>query len=223
MGLDYSITAFIRKEKLADSLSWLNQNSIGTDKITLRLDNGDYVDILGTHFKQKSPEINSEKIIYDIQKLDFSTSLIFDVDPEIFITFYNPYSSDPIGDFKEYFENWYLGNGKISIGFFDADIVQHKDYNVYELTFKAVTTSMSVMLHESLSVRNWIHEFSKISDSQVTFIDLESSGDKILYYKGEKVEIQIEDEKRNVKLEDLNNLEENYLYEYYKLTKYYYQ
>lgn len=219
MGLDYSINTFVKKEKLEDSLSWLNQNSTGDDRVALRLDNGDYVDILGDYFKNESQKINKEKIIYNINDINFSTSLIFDVDPEIFATFYNPYCSDPIADFKEYFEDRYLGNGKISIGFFDASINKHKDDDIYMLSFGAVTTKMSAMLNESLSVRNWLHEFSKISDSILTFIYLESSGDKIVFYKGEKIEIQIEDEKRNIKLEDL---EENYLDEYYKLTQHLY-
>lgn len=223
MGLDYSIVTFIKQEKLADSLNWLNQNSKGEDKVTLKLENGDSADILGRFFRQKSKKLTEDKIIYDLNELDFSNSLIFDVDPEIFTTFYNPYCDDPIQDFKEHFEDWYLGNGKISIGSFDANIVKHKDYNVYELTFIAVTTDMSVMLTESLAVRNWIHEFSRVSESILTFIHLESSGDKIVYYKGEKVEILIEDEQRNIKVEDFENLEENHLYEYYKLTEYYYQ
>ncbi|WP_415328304.1 hypothetical protein [Chryseobacterium sp. MMS23-Vi53] len=223
MGLDYSIITFVRKEKIEDSLNWLNQNSIGDDRITLRLDNEKYVDFLGHYFNEKSQKIENEKIFYDIDDLDFSTSLIFDIDPEIFLSFYNPYSGSPIEDFKKHFEDWYLGNGKISIGSFDSTINKHKDFDVYTFSFTAVTTSMSVMLHESLSVKNWIHEFSKVSDSIVTFIDLESSGDKILYYKGEKVEILVKDEKRNIKLEDLENLEENHLYEYYKLTEFYYQ
>lgn len=223
MGLDYSIRTFVKKEKIGDSLNWLNQNSAGHDGVTLRLDNGDYVDILGKYFEKGAQKINKEKIIYGIDDLNFSISLIFNIDPEILISFYNPYSHDPIEDFKEHFENLYLGNGKISIGFFDSSIHKHKDFDVYEFSFTAVTTDMSVMLNESLAVRNWIHEFSEISDSIITFIDLESLGDKIFYYKGQKVEIHIEDEKRNIKLDDLENLEENDLYEYYKLTEYYYQ
>lgn len=223
MGLDYSIITFVRKEKIEDSLNWLNQNSVGDDRVTLKLDNGDYVDILGEYFKKVSQKINEKKIIYDIDNLDFSTSLIFDIDPEIFLSFYNPYSQNPIEDFKEHFEDWYLGNGKIRIGSFDSSIIKHTDFDVYVFSFTAVTTNMSVMLHESLSVRNWMHEFSKVSDSIVTFIDLESAGDKIVYYKGEKVEILIEDEKCNIKPENLESLEEHYLYEYYKLTEFYYQ
>lgn len=219
MGLDYSINIFVKGEKLEDSLSWLNQNSTGDDRITLRLDNGDYVDILGDYFKSESQKINQEKIIYNISDINFSTSLIFDVDPEIFATFYNPYCIDPIADFKEYFEDRYLGNGKISIGSFDSSIYKLKDIDVYVFTFTAVTTDMSVMVSESLAVKNWIHEFSTVSNSIMSLIDLESSGDKIVFYKGEKVEIQIEDEKRNIKLE---NLEENYLDEYYKLTQHLY-
>ncbi|QQQ29991.1 hypothetical protein [Chryseobacterium indoltheticum] len=126
---------------------------------------------------------------------------------------------DPIADFKEYFEDRYLGNGKVCIGSFDVSINKHKDYDIYMLSFGAVTTKMSTMLSESLSVRNWLQEFSKISNSILTFIDLESSGDKIVFYKGKKVEIQIDDEKRNIILE---NLEENYLDEYYKLTQHLY-
>ncbi|QQQ29992.1 hypothetical protein [Chryseobacterium indoltheticum] len=91
MGLDYSINTFVKKEKLEDTLSWLNQNSTGDDRVALRLDNGDYVDILGDYFESESQKINKEKIIYNISDINFSTSLIFDVDPEIFATFYNPY------------------------------------------------------------------------------------------------------------------------------------
>ncbi|KQT33136.1 hypothetical protein ASG22_18120 [Chryseobacterium sp. Leaf405] len=210
MGLDYSIITFVKKEKLSDSLSWLNKNSNGISKAILKLENENYIDVSGDYFK--------EKIIHDINKLNFSTSLVFDVDPEIFTSIYNPYCQDPVSDFKEYFQNIYLGNGKISIGSFDASIIKHKDHDVYELSFSAVTTTMSIMLDSSLSVRNWLHEFSIVSDSIVTFIDLESSGHKIVFYKGKKVEII--DENPN---DDSRNIEENYLNEYYKLIAYYYE
>lgn len=95
--------------------------------------------------------------------------------------------------FKDDFENYYLGNGKIRIGGFDTKIVKYKEDEVYHINFTAVTTAVSSMLVESLFVKNWIEELSEASEAIVSYIDMESSGHKFLFYKGKKIDMIISD------------------------------
>lgn len=67
----------------------------------------------------------------------------------------------------------------------------------YSIWFLAVTTRMSEMLVQSMSVRKWILEFSEFTDATLSFIDMESAGHKMLYYNGIPLDMVIPDNCRD--------------------------
>lgn len=192
MKLDYSIITFVRRGKLADSLNWLSERLYdhGESK-HVRVD-GDYIKISGEYFSDYRGDLGDASLNID-DGFNFSSSLIFDIDPVIINSLCNSYPNNfNIEVFKDNFENYYLGNGKIKIGSFKSEIDRHEKYNVYQITFTASTTGMNQILIDSISVKNWIEEFSKISDAVVSYIDMENSGHKILFYKGKKIDFTID-------------------------------
>lgn len=189
MGLDYSIEIFVKGAKLADVLRWLSEKLYDYDEPKFLQWEDENIKFGGYHFKNDKDAFNGSRL-YLHNKISFTASLIFDIDPVIINSLANrcPYSSD-IEDFKETFGNYYLGNGKIRIGGFDAKIRKSGAEDVYHIMFTAVTTAMSRMLVESLSVKKWIEELSEVSDAIVSYIDMESEGHRILFYKGRKIDI----------------------------------
>ncbi|GEN76470.1 hypothetical protein [Chryseobacterium hagamense] len=193
MGLDYSIEIFVKEAKLIDALHWFSEKLYDYDEPKFLQWESENVKIGGHYFKNdKNASNNSYLKIHD--QLSFTASLIFDIDPVIInsLAIHYPYSFD-IEDFKETFENYYLGNGKIRIGDFDSEIRKSGVDGIYHLIFTAVTTAMSSMLVESLSVKKWIEELSEVSEAIVSYIDMESSGHKLLFYKGKKIDITFSD------------------------------
>lgn len=198
MGLDYSIKTFIKKEKLSNCLNWLYENSYEYDSTPLKVKfNNEELKINGGSFKlndYKNPYIGKTEVVEDFDILYYSTSLIFDIDPKIIASVADwtlDYNSHLLGDFIESFEQLYLGNGKIRIGGYDTKITRLKNHDAFELEFTAVTTDMSIMMEKSVSVKKWILEFSRQSESIISYLDLEHNGKRVLYYMGREVDITI--------------------------------
>lgn len=197
MGLDYSIRTYIRKEKLRQSLDWLYANSQQGEKSLIKIASGNEIlKINGSGPKlNNNQNLDGNQVITDFTTISFSTSLIFDIDPDIVASLL-PWDAeyrmpDSLGHFKDSFAAAYLGDGKIGIGFFDSTITKLTYHDVYEIDLRAVTTDMSQMLERSLSVNNWILEFSKAADSIMTYLDLEHNGRRIVFYNGREIEVTI--------------------------------
>lgn len=183
MGLDYSILTYIKKEKLKESFNWLLSNTDDDEKeISL---NQDSLLIKGHNFSSNVED----------NRVNYSTSIIFDIDLPIIETLYEKYSTRKVEIFKENFVSTYLGNGKIRIGNFDVSITYLTEKEIYKIEFTAVTTAMSCMLDESESVKNWINEFSQISDSILSCINEENNAYIILFEGGNKTYEKLTDDK----------------------------
>lgn len=214
MGLDYSISTFVTRAKLADSLNWLSERLYDNgDSKHIKLDE-DYIKISGSSFRDHKGKLNDSSIDF-AEGFCFNTSLIFDIDPVIINSLCDQYPHYfDINIFKEDFENYYLGNGKIQMGGFDSEIIKLEKYDVYHITFMAATTAISQMLIDSLSVRNWIEEFSQASASIASYIDMEHHGHKILFYKDQKIDITISDP-----YDVPQDITANFFDEYFKLIQ----
>ncbi len=182
MGLDYSILTYIKKEKLKDSYNWLLNNTDDEEREIFINQNS--VLIKGHNFSN-STENNEIK---------YSTSIIFDIDLPIIETLYDEYSTHKVEIFKEDFVSAYLGNGKIRIGNFDVSINYLTEKEIYKIEFTAVTSAMSCMLDESESAKNWIIEFSQISESILSCINQEYYSYIILFEDGNKTYKKLTDD-----------------------------
>lgn len=198
MGLDYSIRTYVKKDNISKCLKWFYKNTHQFDKKPFSvLINNELFEINGDGVKlndYQSNYIDKNEEIQEFEKIYFNTSLIFDIEPKIIASIPGwelDYDINLIKDFKEDFESLYLGNGKIRIGGFDSTITKLKNSEIYEIELTAVTSDISIMLETSISVKKWILEFSRISDSILTYLDLEHNGHKIMYYKGKEIEITI--------------------------------
>ncbi|MCS3799026.1 hypothetical protein [Niastella sp. OAS944] len=190
MGLDYSIKTYIKKDKLPASLKWLSENSVKGEKTLQIRCNNEISHVTGLYFKIKNhPPLTADTIIEDFTVLDFFTSLIVDIDPKVLASVANDanFYSEPflwLEDYKEDFEERYLGKGKISVGGFDTTIKKIENSDVYEMSFMAVTSKMSLMIAKSIAVKKWIVDFSKASDAIFSYVDMEDLGRNVYYYKG---------------------------------------
>ena len=198
MGLDYSIRTYVRKENISDSLNWLFANTWNDENAALNLKiNEEVLKINGYSFKIDSYQNNyleKNRVIENFQKIYFSTSLVFEIDPKIIASLPGwelKYNMDLLEDFKERFEEAYLGNGKIRIGGFDSSLSKLTQQDVYEIDFTAVTSDSSRLIESSISVKKWILEFSKASDSILTYLDLEHNGHRLLFYNGNEIDCTI--------------------------------
>lgn len=202
MGRHYSIKSYIKTEKISDCLNWVYENSWVYDDIPLNIKIQDEIlKIKGDFFNLDNyvsgNYLNKEKTIIEFKELHFSTSLIFDIDPEIIESIASRtlhYGIEFLEDFKQDFEDVYLGNGKIRIGGFDSSIIKLNNSNIYEIEFIAVASSISDILANSIAVKKWIIEFSKYSDSIISFLDFESQSFKILYFNKDIVEIELNED-----------------------------
>lgn len=190
MGLDYSIKTYIKKDKLSTSLKWLSENTIKGEK-TLQVRCNNEISLLtGLYFRiENNPPASGDTIIKDFTVLSFFTSLILDIDPKVIASIADDANiySEPFSwlqDYKEDFEQCYLGNGKIRIGGFDSTIKKIENSDVYEMNLMAVTSDMSRMIAKSIAVKKWIVDLSEASDAIFSYVDMEECGRKVYYYKG---------------------------------------
>ncbi|MEO4005496.1 hypothetical protein [Flavobacterium sp. CAU 1735] len=220
MGLYYSVRIYIKKENLSKSLQWLFENtSKDNDQLTVLVDD-DPIPCNGSHFRLKGYgqtnkiEINESIAINDnFQSLYYSTSLLLDLEPKLMDYYLGPiYNENYLEHFQEQFNELYDGKGKIRVGYFKASILKLSNSQIFEFNFQGVTSGMSCMLEESMSVRKWIYEFSDASESVLSYIDMESSGIKIIYYKGHKTEIILKNSIPKSSLYTFQNLLTDYFH-----------
>ncbi len=200
MGLDYSIRTYVKKEKISNSLNWLFENSWSNEKVPQKLlINGELFNINGDYFKiddYQNKYLERNKVIEHFQKIYFTTSLVFEIEPKIIASLPGwelEYRMDLLEDFKEHFEQVYLGDGKIRIGGFDSTISKLTQQDVYEIDLTALTSDMSRLIEDSISVKKWILEFSKASDSLLTYLDLEHNGRRLVFYNGKEIDCTIKE------------------------------
>jgi hypothetical protein len=199
MGLNYAISAYLEQQRLADFFDWLYEHSEYNNTFSVVI--GDRQSkIRGAWLNVDEQKLQAEEtlIIPAFDSMTFSTSLVFDIDPET-ITSLEDWGGRfgdvkyYLEDFRERFEDSYLGDGKISIGHFDVSIYRLHEHGVYDISLTAVTSSMSRMLQESLSVRKWLAEFSEGVRPVMTYLDMESEGNRVHYYRGKTMDRTLTD------------------------------
>lgn len=131
MGLDYSIRTYVRKEQLPQSLDWLYTNSQARNNPVIKIAAANEILTINGHFSTLNghQKIAANQVITDFKSISFSTSLLFDIDPDI-IASLAPWDAeyrvpDSLEDFKASFAAAYLGDGRIGIGFFDSTITKN--------------------------------------------------------------------------------------------------
>lgn len=201
MGLDYSIKTFIKKDHLARSLKWLYQNSwIDKSEMPLSLRcEGQEIELKASDYNliingDKNRGVKKECVVESFESIDFATSLVFEMDPQIIECIAGWNNRVNVGlqeTLKADFENYYLGDGKVRIGYFYGAIQRLKNHEVFEIDLMAATTDISILLKESIAVKKWILDFSENSNAIMTYLSMEDEGHKIMYYKGSEVDIRI--------------------------------
>ncbi|UUC44563.1 hypothetical protein [Flavobacterium cerinum] len=201
MGVDYAIRMYIREENLGNSLRWLFQNTCNDcNPLSVSVDDS-IIKLNGSGFKLNQSYLthnaeNDQKIVVndDFRALYYTTNLRFDLEPKLIEYYFDTvYHENGLETFNEQFTSLYDGNGKIVIGNFMASIHKLPDLPVIEFDFLAVTSGISRILEESIAARKWIHEFSEASEAIMSYIDMEYRGSKIVYYKGNKMEVTLKD------------------------------
>ncbi len=90
----------------------------------------------------------------------------------------------------------YIGNdGKAGIGC--IYIKERKLPNAsgeISVSFTAATSSMSLLLRDSYSIRQWFIRLSKEFHSILTYLDLEHEGHRLIYYRGQEINIELKGE-----------------------------
>lgn len=215
MGLDYSIRTYIREENISKCLNWIKDNTDSErDSFSISINDknynlhGDAIHFYDSknQFIDHSNFLNKEGTYQGFDTIHFSTSIIFDIAPQIISSVADwtlEFNGSRLEEFIEDFQHHYLGNGKISIGNFDSSISKIKNKPIYEIDFRAVTSDMSKMLESSPSVRKWLKGFSKASESILTYIDLEHNGNLITHYKGIDLEILLKNSVKDSSSESL--------------------
>lgn len=64
-----------------------------------------------------------------------------------------------------------------------------------EITFLPSCWDISWLFRDSLSVREWFIELSEMISATMTFLKLENEGHRILYYKGELIDVGLKGER----------------------------
>ena len=79
---------------------------------------------------------------------------------------------------------------KARIGGIDFKKEAFNDSNdIYKYKFTAVTSGMSFLFEESVSIRKWFIELGKVSNALIVYMDLEYNGNRIIYFNGKEVDI----------------------------------
>ncbi|MFY7669675.1 hypothetical protein ACOSP6_01170 [Tenacibaculum sp. MEBiC06402] len=203
MGLNYSIRTYVREENLSKCLHWIKDNTDSdNNSFNVIINNKNYtLHGDGIHFYDSNHQnidesnfLDKKGNYQDFNAIYFSTSIIFDIDPKIISSVGDwtlEFDGSRLEEFIQNFQSSYLGNGKISIGNFETSISKLNNKPIYEIDFGAVTSDISKILESSHSVRKWMKDFSKASESILTYIDSEHNGKIITYYKGIDLEIII--------------------------------
>ncbi len=134
------------------------------------------------------PIENKDKLISFINKhglfQDSCSSIRSEIDSAIFKYFEGGYSFYPQYDCEE-INHHIVSNNMVEIGEFDyREIYIEDNSSDIIVAFTAVASEMSLLIKDSNSIKRWFIELSKYVDSIITYLDLESEGHRIIYYRG---------------------------------------
>jgi hypothetical protein len=120
-----------------------------------------------------------------------SASIHFDMDSYILKYLEGGYSWQPHYD-REEIELFIEPDGKARIGSIDLSTRELEGYpDEIEVTFTAVTSDMSRLFQDSVSITQWFIELSKAFEAVLTYIDLEDEGARIIYCHGAEVHLEL--------------------------------
>lgn len=116
--------------------------------------------------------------------LSDSFSAYFEMDSHVLKYLEGGYDWKPHYD-KAEIQKYLLPDNRARIGGIDYDerIPQANDEELV-VRFTAVTSDMSQLFGDSVSVRNWFVALSRRVDAKMTYLDLESEGRRIIFLKG---------------------------------------
>ncbi|MHA7967766.1 hypothetical protein ACX93W_26995 [Paenibacillus sp. CAU 1782] len=120
-----------------------------------------------------------------------SASIHFPLDSFILKYLEGGYSWRPHYD-QEEIELHMEPGGKASIGGIDLSTRELEDYpDEIEVSFTAVTSDMSRLFQDSVSISQWFVGLSKSCDAVLTYIDLEDEGARIIFCHGTEVHLEL--------------------------------
>lgn len=237
MSLIHTLRIVIPNENLDRSLRWLREHSdpdLGSDMFVIQ---GTPIRIAGADFTGKkknhdtydlteyrNAEGDLERVFECFSSLNFSTSLLFDVDLDL-IELFQPRElqyrknrlnlglneHEYLDLFVERVKDSLSTNGKLRIGIFETSLIPLPLSDCYALEFTAVISEMSYAMERSLSMKRWFAELSEVSQSKITLLLFESGEAWISYYKGQAVDIRIGDELDEFQVGLMKDLFDDYL------------
>ncbi|WP_153800808.1 hypothetical protein [Foetidibacter luteolus] len=89
---------------------------------------------------------------------------------------------------KSRFNDYFLGD-KVKIGCIYIEEENLSDFDYLIVSFKAASTSMSILFQNSRSIKEWFVDLSKEVNAAVTFLDMEDDGYRIIYKNGMEMEM----------------------------------
>lgn len=213
MGRRYSIRTYVKKENISNCLNWIKDNTWVLDESQLKVKiNNEIIKINGEYLKLNYHQnLDKNYIIYDFENLTFTSSLILDIDPNIISTIANwdvNFNIDSLEQFKEDFDDIYLGKGKIRICGFEISLTKLKNETL-EIDITALTGDNNDIIEKSLSLKKWIIEFSAKSLSIITYLDLEESR-RLVYHNGKEINILLKDSFEKNSLESIKKIMDDY-------------
>ncbi|WP_334076654.1 hypothetical protein [Paenibacillus sanfengchensis] len=93
---------------------------------------------------------------------------------------------------KDEIQQYLLPDNRAWIGGIDYDErIPHANAEELVVRFTAVTSDMSRLFEDSMSVRSWFVALSKEVDARITYLDLESEGHRIIYLNGAETFLEL--------------------------------
>lgn len=177
MGLNFGYVISVKKDKFKDALSILLGSSIKE---------GSLIDIYENRITEFYNQLSTKRLSEKIEmKYQFEATCSFGFLPDIEILKYiqglssNKYDSSNKSTWGAPF---YINN-KFIIGYFDVEFNFYKEEfpDTIIMTFYAVTSSMSVLLKESISIENYFVMLCETIEATYAFLDKEHEGKKIIW------------------------------------------
>lgn len=177
MGLNFGYVIYVKKDKFEDALSIL----LGTS-----IKEGNLIDIYENRITEFYNQLSTERFSETVElKFEFEASCSFGFLPDIKILKYiqmlsfNKYDSINKSTWGAPF---YINN-KFIIGFFDVKFSFYKEEfsDTIMMTFYAVTSNMSVLLKESISIENYFVKLCETIEAKHAFLDKEHEGKKVIW------------------------------------------
>ncbi|MFB0842072.1 hypothetical protein [Paenibacillus oleatilyticus] len=118
----------------------------------------------------------------------------FEIDSFIMKYLEGGYDGTPHHDRAE-IEQFIGNDGKARIGCIYIKESKLPDVNgELSVSFTAATSSMSLLLRDSYSIHRWFIRLSKEFHSILTYVDLEHEGHRLIYYRGQEINIELKGE-----------------------------